>query len=174
MRHVELATPFTIVAKVRWLRRVPVESLASLLRGKGNKIKMKFDPNVKAFLDRRLYASLATIRSDGSPQQTVMWFVRDGDSIVMNTLKGRAKERQLARDNRASVIVEDGLKYVAMSGTVSIDEDPVRGQAVIAGLAERYDGPEEAAAMVESSFSKQHRVTLVFTPERIDVHGLDD
>ena len=63
---------------------------------------MALDSKVEAFLkdSPARFAVLATINEDGSVQQTVMWYVvRDG-KIVMNTARGRKKDRNIGRDSR--------------------------------------------------------------------------
>ena len=85
---------------------------------------------------------LAVLAEDGSPSQSVMWFDLDPDepdTIVMNTKRGRAKERWLRRDPRVSVCFEEGMRWVAFKGRAEIDDDGERGQAGIAALARRYD-----------------------------------
>ena len=50
----------------------------------------KLTDQMQHFLDEPRYGVLATINADGSPQQTVMWFVREGDTIMMNSQSGSA------------------------------------------------------------------------------------
>jgi PPOX class probable F420-dependent enzyme len=58
------------------------------------------------------FAHFATIRRDGSPQVTVTWVDVAGGDILVNSAIGRAKERNLRRDPRASVTVhEEGNAY---------------------------------------------------------------
>ena len=126
---------------------------------------------MRQFLDEPRFAVLATINPDGSPQQTVMWFQLDGDELVMNTKRGRRKDRNLVRDPRISVCVEDGYRYLTVTGALTIDEEPTRGQASIRRLAERYVGPEQAAEQVASQYAQQERVTLRLRIEAVDAHG---
>jgi PPOX class probable F420-dependent enzyme len=133
--------------------------------------RLKLSDEVRAFLDETRFAVLATINASGSPQQSVMWYELRGDTIVMNTLRGRRKDRNLLRDPRASVCVEEGQRYVTLLGTIEFVDDPAVGQADIAALARRYDGPEAAAKAVASSFSKQERVTLLLHVTSVDAHG---
>jgi PPOX class probable F420-dependent enzyme len=135
---------------------------------------MALDPKVEAFLNDSppRFAVLATINADGSVQQTVMWYlVRDG-KIVMNTAQGRKKDRNIARDGRISICVENGYQFVTISGTVEIVEDPARAQADIAACAERYVGPEQAKQMVDSQFSKESRITYILSPDNVIANGL--
>jgi PPOX class probable F420-dependent enzyme len=129
--------------------------------------------DVRAFLEEKHFGVLATVNKDGSPQQSVMWYEPRGDTIMMNTLRGRKKDRNLLSDSRASLCVEDGYRYVTMDGTISMMEDPAVAQADIAALARRYHGPEEGERMARDVFAPQERVTLLLTIQRVDVHGFD-
>ena len=134
---------------------------------------MALDPAVRAFLEERRFAVLGTINADGAPQQSVMWYMLDGDRIVMNTRRGRVKDRNLIQDNRASICVEDGPRYVTIYGRIDMNDDQTVAQADIKALATRYDGPEEAERVSSATFGQQHRVTLYMSIERVDVHGFE-
>jgi len=129
--------------------------------------------DVRTFLEEKRFAVLATVNANGSPQQTVMWHELRGDTIVMNTKRGRQKDRNLSRDPRASVCVEDGFRYVTLDGVIEFIEDPATAQDDIAALARRYHDPETAEKMAREVFAPQERVTLVLHVDRADVHGFD-
>jgi PPOX class probable F420-dependent enzyme len=131
----------------------------------------KLTPAVRAFLDEKRFASLATINPDGSPHQTVMWYAVQGDTIMMNTKRGRIKDQNMVRDPRVSICVEDGQRYVTIAGTVAMIEDQARAQADIKALATRYDGPEEAEAISRNTFSKQERITLILSIDHVIADG---
>ncbi|MFM9107366.1 MAG: PPOX class F420-dependent oxidoreductase [Chloroflexota bacterium] len=130
-------------------------------------------PAVRDFLAEQRFAVLATVNPDGAPQQTVMWFLLEGDEIVMNTARGRRKDRNLVRDARVSICVEDGYRYVTLSGPVSLDDRHETSQADIRRLAVRYLGEEEAAEMVASDFGRQSRVTIRMKITAADAHGFE-
>ena len=132
----------------------------------------KLTPAVRAFLDETRFAVLATLDGEGTIQQTVMWYMLDEDHVVMNTARGRAKERNLRRSPRASICVEDGYTYVTISGTIEMIDDQEIAQADIAQLARRYHGPEEGRAAA-ADFAKQHRVTLRMSIEKVIANGLE-
>ena len=72
-----------------------------------------------------------------------MWFELDPDepdTILMNTMVRRLKYRQLQADPRVSLLFEDGLKWVAMRGTVELDATFEPALAHIQHLARRYHG----------------------------------
>jgi PPOX class probable F420-dependent enzyme len=124
----------------------------------------------RALLQERRFAVLGTINKDGSPQLTTMWYLLDGDVILMNTKAGRTKERNMRRDPRISVCIEDGYSYVTISGTVEMVDDPQIAQRDIYRLAVRYNGEEEARRQMEEQFSKETRVTLHLKLEHIIEH----
>ena len=98
----------------------------------------------RAFLSERRYAVLATIQKDGSTQQTVMWYLLEGDTIIMNTKKGRIKDRNMRRDSRISICVQEGYSYITISGTAELNDDPEISQRDIYRLAVRYNGEATA------------------------------
>ncbi|MFL5761339.1 MAG: PPOX class F420-dependent oxidoreductase [Thermomicrobiales bacterium] len=134
---------------------------------------MAIDPKIRAFLEERRFAVLATINSDATIQQTVMWFQLQGDRIMMNTARGRVKDRNLLSNRNISICVEDDYRYVTIKGTAELNEDPEQGQADIKALATRYEGAEKAEQMVPEAFGKQHRVSIYLPLEKVDAHGFD-
>ena len=70
---------------------------------------VQLSEDVRTFLEEARFAVLGTVNANGSPQQTVMWYELRGDIVMMNTLRGRKKDRNLLRDPRASLCVEDGF-----------------------------------------------------------------
>src|SRR3989442_13097382 len=106
---------------------------------KENIMSTTLSPNARAFLEQRRFAVLATINKDGTPQLTTMWYLLEGDHIMMNTKAGRLKERNMRRDHRISICVEDGYSYVTISGTLEMIDDQEIAQRDIYRLAVRYD-----------------------------------
>ncbi|CAN5149262.1 hypothetical protein BH18CHL2_BH18CHL2_07510 [soil metagenome] len=119
-------------------------------------------PQARAFLEEPRFGVLATIAADGGPHQTVMWYLLDGDEFVFNTAVGRAKARYLARDPRVSLLVEDGYRYVRVSGRAREVPDAETGQADIRRLAIRYHGAEHAEELMRERYSKQLRISYRF------------
>src|SRR5437763_8216612 len=127
----------------------------------------KLSEKARAFLNERRFAVLATINKDGSPQLTTMWYLLEGDTIVMNTKAGHVKDHNMHRDPRIAICVEDGYDYVTISGAVEMIDDPQIAQRDIYRLAVRYDGEEAAKRQVAETFSKESRITLHLKCEHI-------
>ncbi len=120
-----------------------------------------------AFLNAKHFAVLATINSDGTPQLTTMWYLLEGDTIVMNTKAGRIKDRNMRRDPRIAICVEDGYNYVTISDIVEMIEDPEIAQRDIYRLAVRNHGENKARQQVAEQFSKERRITLHLKCEHV-------
>jgi PPOX class probable F420-dependent enzyme len=134
---------------------------------------MALSPKVKTFLSEKRFAVLATINGDGTPQQTTMWYELRGDTIMMNTTATRAKSRNLARDARISVCVEDGYRYVTIPGTARLVDEQAIAQEDIHRLAIRYNGEETAARQMAEQFSKEERVSIYLPIERVVTYGFE-
>jgi PPOX class probable F420-dependent enzyme len=127
-------------------------------------------PEVRAFLDEKRFAVLATINRDGMPQQSVMWYdVIDG-KIMMNTAAGRLKVGNLQRDPRVSLCVEDEYRFVTITGRAELDFDPESAQADIARLARRYHPAEKAENMIKD-FQTQERISIWISIDRVLARG---
>jgi PPOX class probable F420-dependent enzyme len=101
-------------------------------------------PATIELLNGRNYAVLATLNPDGSPHTSAMWVGRDGDDVVMSTVAGRRKHRNMVLDPRISVTVmdaTDGENYVELRGRVSMTPDT--GLAVDNQLSWKYDGKDK-------------------------------
>jgi PPOX class probable F420-dependent enzyme len=94
-----------------------------------------------AFLREPNYAVVATLRSDGSPHQTVTWADWDGENVVVNTSDERAKRQHLERDPRVSVLVldrENPYRWLSVSGTAELSTEGAREH--VNELAHKYRG----------------------------------
>ena len=94
--------------------------------------------------DRKAFAVLATIMNDGTPQATPVWFSYDGEYILLNSVKGRIKDRNMrARPQIALTIFDpaDMYRFVQVRGRV-IEMTEAGGWDHIHYLAQTYMGVE--------------------------------
>jgi PPOX class probable F420-dependent enzyme len=133
-------------------------------------LAVELSDTARAFLGEQRFAVLATINKDGTPQQTVMWYELQGDEIMMNTAHGRLKDRNLARDPRISICIEDGQRFVTLRGAVTLNDEIETAQADIKRLAARYSGAEQAEKSA-ANFRKEHRITLRMKIEGVMERG---
>ena len=75
----------------------------------------------KDLFSKRTFASLATLMPDGRPQVTPVWCDFDGQHVLINSAKGRQKDRNMRRDPRVSlalVDVDNPYRYLEIRGQV--------------------------------------------------------
>ncbi|MEU5296143.1 PPOX class F420-dependent oxidoreductase [Streptomyces umbrinus] len=124
---------------------------------------ISFDGSVRALLDGKNFASVATLGPGGAPQNSVVWFKREGDTVLFSSTDGRQKIRNLRRDPRVSISVYDlanPYTSVEIRGTAEILPD--EGKRLPYELSHKYlgiDPPEEKDDEV--------RVIVRVVPERI-------
>ncbi|HXF04201.1 MAG TPA: PPOX class F420-dependent oxidoreductase [Blastocatellia bacterium] len=99
----------------------------------------------KEFLDlfeKRAFACLATVLPSGSPQVTPVWCDFDGACVLVNSARGRVKDRNIRRDPRVSLVILDPdnpYRYLGIQGrVVEITEEGA--DAHIDRLAKKYLG----------------------------------
>lgn len=95
----------------------------------------------KALVARPVLANIATVDTEGRPQLTPVWIDLDGEDLVFNTAKGRAKEANLETNPHVAVSVvdpDDPYNVVVVRGTAVPEEEGA--DAHIDSLARKYLG----------------------------------
>ncbi len=128
---------------------------------------MKLPEPVRAFLDAPHFAVLATVREDGSPHLTVVWYERRGDEVIVNTTAPRSKARNIERDPRVSLLVGEMDRYVRLEGEARAVASGTAALTDIRGMAVRYDGEAAAERQARTVWSKQERVTYAIAVRRL-------
>ena len=131
------------------------------------------DDEVRAFLEEMKVMTCATNGRDGFPHLMPLWFVLRGDEIWAWTFAKSQKAKNLERDARATLQVEDGVQYhelrgVMMECDVELEHDAERVGEFGVALFERYSGGElDADARAGVLAQAPKRVGLRFVPTRI-------
>jgi PPOX class probable F420-dependent enzyme len=127
------------------------------------------EKQAKLFRDRN-WATVTTLRADGSPHATPVWIDTDGEHVIFNTVIGRAKERELRRDPRVAVTVlpadDQQSGYVSVTGTAELSEE---------GASEHIDKMAKKYLDLDKYPYHQpgdRRVIVTITPERVDGYGI--
>ena len=111
---------------------------------------------------------LTTLMPDGSPQLTQTWVDTDGEHVIINTVQGFQKVKNVERDPRVAVAVSDPSnpsRYYAIRGRV-VNVTTEGGAEHIEALAQRYLG----GPYPWYGGRDQVRVMVSITPEKI--HGM--
>lgn len=114
-------------------------------------------------------AKVATVMKDGQPHVMPVWFVLDGEQIVFTTGANTVKGRNLQRDPRIALVVEDDeppFAFVHVRGRVTIHEDPEDLLRFATAIGSRYMGEARA-----EEFGRRNAVPgellVRVTPERV-------
>ncbi|KUL35064.1 pyridoxamine 5-phosphate oxidase [Streptomyces sp. NRRL F-4489] len=90
---------------------------------------------------------LATVRADGSPHLAPVWFLLDGDELVFNTGEDTVKGRNLARDGRLALCVDDErppFSFAVVHGRAELSDDLAAVRHWATRIGARYMGEDRA------------------------------
>ncbi len=120
------------------------------------------------FLDlfeKKAFAHLATVMPDGSPQVSPVWVMREGEHVIVNSARGRQKDRNMRRNAEVALSVQDPenpYRYLLIRGRVTeVTEDGADG--VIDALAKKYLGADKYPYRRPGEV----RVTYTIEPEHV-------
>jgi PPOX class probable F420-dependent enzyme len=143
------------------------------LPSRRDKIRMS-EEELHAFLGEQMIVSCATVGPGGRPHLVSLWYVADGAELSGWTYAKSQKARNLDRDPRATLLVEDGVQYHELRGAmlecdVELERDPARVTDYGMELFTRYAGGAELPPEVREQVEKQapKRVGLRFSPTRV-------
>ncbi len=117
---------------------------------------------------KRAFAHLVTLMPDHSPQVTPVWVDFDGEHILINTARGRCKERNVQRDRRVALSILDPdnpYRYIEVRGRV-IEITAEGADAHIDRMAQKYTGQKRFLWRSPGEV----RVLLKIKPEKVIAH----
>lgn len=123
----------------------------------------------RELFQKKSFAHLVTLMPDGSPQVSPVWCDTDGTHVLINSARGRQKDRNMERDPRVALSVQDPenpYRYIEVRGRVA--EITLDGaDAHIDRLAKRYMGVDEYPLRKPGEV----RVIYKILPEKVNVLG---
>ena len=126
---------------------------------------------MRSFLDEQMVMQVATIGPRGWPHVVALWFIPDGTELSGWTYAKSQKAKNLERDPRATVSIEDGVDYQELRGVmlecdVELERDTEQVVAVGEALVDRYGG---GSPEMKEFFRGQapKRIGLRFRPRRV-------
>ena len=117
---------------------------------------------------KRAFAELATIMPNGSPQVTPVWVDYDGQYVLVNSARGRQKDRNIERDRRVALDIMDPdnpYRHLQVRGrVVQITEEGAREH--INKMNQKYRGNPNYPMR-----PGQVRVLYKIEPEHVTTYG---
>ncbi len=118
---------------------------------------------------KKAFAHIATVGTDGAPQVTPVWIDFDGSHIRFNTARGRVKDKNLQRNPRVAISIQDPenpYRYVQIRGRVTEMIEKGADDHIDA-LAKKYLGKDKYPGRKAGEV----RVTVKVVPEKIQTMG---
>lgn len=125
--------------------------------------------NYKDLFEKKAFANLATVNADGTPQVTPVWVDYDGDYILVNSARGRRKDKNMERNRAVALSIQDPdnpYRYLEVRGSVAeITEE--NADKHIDKMAKKYIGQDKYP------WSKPDEVRVIYKikPERTSQMG---
>ena len=120
-------------------------------------------------LQKPAFASLATLNVDGTPQVTPVWFDWDGSHVLINTARGRVKDRNLRRNPHVALAIPDPsnpYRYIGIQGRVTnITEEGA--DAHIDKMAKKYLNKDRYPYRAQGEV----RMLVTIVPEKVHAVG---
>lgn len=119
-------------------------------------------------LNKKSFAHVATIMPDGTPQVTPVWVDYDGEYIIINSARGRVKDRNMQAGAPVAVEImdaDDPYRYLQVRGKV-VEVTEEGADEVINKLAKKYKGLDIYPYRREGEV----RVTYKISIDKLDLH----
>lgn len=126
-------------------------------------------PDIQERLDTELVVWMTTVNPSGQPQTSPVWFVVEGESIVIYSLRGTPRTRNIAANPRVSL----NLNSTTMGGEVVV----IEGLAEIIGegpsadadgdYVSKYESAMEDLGMTPETFARDYPIRIHVQPTRL-------
>ena len=115
--------------------------------------------------NKRAFAHLATMMNDGTPQVTPVWCDFDGTHVILNSAKGRIKDKNMRRNPNVAISIQDPdnpYRYLGFRGKV-VEVTENGADAHIDSLSKKYTGQDKYTNRQPGEV----RVMYKIRPERV-------
>jgi PPOX class probable F420-dependent enzyme len=139
--------------------------------GRGEEQDLLSEPLVRELLASRLIANLATLNADGTVHLVAMWFLWDDEAVLIPTSRKTRKARNLVRDPRATVMIDDSrggfdLRGITLVGSAEIVEPP-RALELNRRIHEKYVTEAGLALELVKGYLASDDITIRVVPEKV-------
>jgi PPOX class probable F420-dependent enzyme len=129
----------------------------------------KIPESFKDLFSKVAFANLATLMPDGSPQVTPVWCDYDGTYVLINSAKGRIKDKNMRRNKKVALSIMDpdnAYRHLALRGEVA-EITEKNADAHIDALAKKYLGKDKYP------FRQPGEVRVIYKirPEKVSTTG---
>ncbi len=118
--------------------------------------------------EKKAFAHLGTLMPDGSPQVTPVWFFYKDGKFIVNTARGRIKDRNMTKNAQVALSITDPdnpYSHIAVRGKV-VKVTEAGGDASINALAKKYMGVDKYP------YANPKEVRVIYEIEPISVSAM--
>lgn len=132
-------------------------------------------PAAETYLAERANLVLATIRKDGRPQLSPVWFIWQNDEFLISTTETTAKWKNLQRDPRCTGVVDaPNGRYISVSGVAEEMWTEIEPHEITTEIVRKYKLGEEFEPYMETvRRDRPIRGIIRLKPESIVTSGFD-
>lgn len=115
---------------------------------------------------------LTTVRKDGMPQPLPVWFLWDGEKVLIFTQPGAQKLNNLDHSPKAALHLDSdgrGGDIIVLEGEAEVLAEDLSALDVEAYI-DKYRAGLDRLNTTPEAFAKSYRVPILFTPDRIRGH----
>jgi PPOX class probable F420-dependent enzyme len=126
-------------------------------------------PDIQERLDGELVAWMTTVNAAGQPQTSPVWFLVEDDVIVIYSLAGTPRARNIRANAQVCLNLNStpsGGEVVIIEGRATIAEDGPPADAD-ERYVQKYEGPMEDLGMTPASFAADYPVRIHVEPTRL-------
>lgn len=119
--------------------------------------------------EKKSFLILATLMSDGAPQVTPVWFNTSDEYILINSAKGRIKDRNMRSRPRVALCIQDPLnpyRYLQIRGQV-VEFTTDGADDHIDALSFKYRGEHKYPFRQPGEQRVKYKIRI----EKVDAHG---
>jgi PPOX class probable F420-dependent enzyme len=127
-------------------------------------------PDQDAFIRSMKAAIVTSLRKDGSPTSSLIFYALDGDELLFSTTSDRIKAKTLKRDPRIAVaVLDEGApwRYATIEGAATVNDGDIVPDHIAINRAMRAQPDWQPPEGYEDTLRKQLRVVVRVKPERV-------
>lgn len=127
-----------------------------------------YGERVEGRLRDEIVGWLTTVSRDGTPRPSPVWFLWDGESILIYSRDGTARTRNLARSAACAFNFDSdgtGGDIVVLEGTAAVSNDPPSTE--VEAYQSKYREHIARIGHDPDSFAEAYPVPIRFTPRRL-------
>lgn len=122
---------------------------------------------MQCFLSKGNVARIATVKPDGVPHVTPVWYLWENNELLIAIVKNSVKERNIKRNSKVAVTIDSNVvpeKGVMVEGTAEIDE---LSEELERKIYQKYVSHEDLDRYIQHSHARFQPLLLRIDPEKI-------